>query len=67
MYDQSEIKGLKNKIVFDLQLEEGNVGLAFFSSGCNRSNLSTIVTAKILIFMIDQKKFGRYWQVNQWG
>ncbi len=38
-------------------IEEGNVGLAFFSSGCNQSNLSTIPVAKLLKFLIGKKKW----------
>jgi len=31
----------------DLRLEKGKIVLAFFSSGCNQSNLSTFQTAKL--------------------
>jgi hypothetical protein len=31
---------------------KGNIVLAFFSSGCNQSNLSTQLAAKLQIFLL---------------
>jgi hypothetical protein len=43
-------------------LKGGNLFLAFFSSGCNQSNLSTILAAKLIFFLIAGKYARKLWK-----